>query len=86
MCEENGVGQSQVAERQRKRMCERWSVQEGRISVGERSGHSHCNGRKRNMIIMMFAVKRWMFPSDKLFITVFINEGHFKSYYKVADL
>ncbi len=59
MCEENGVGESQVAERQRKRMCERWSVQEGRISVGERSGHSHSNGRKRNMIIRMLAVKRW---------------------------
>ncbi len=84
MCEENGVGESQVAERQR--MCERWSVQEGRISVGERSGHSHCNGWKRNMIIRMFAVKRWTFPSDKLFITVFINEGHFRSDYKVADL
>ncbi len=49
MCEENGVGESQVAERQRKRMCERWSVQEGRISMGERSGHSHSNGRKRNI-------------------------------------
>ncbi len=32
MCEENGVGESQVAERQRKRMCERWSVQERRIA------------------------------------------------------
>jgi hypothetical protein len=32
MCKENGVGESQVAERQRKRMCERWSVQEKRIA------------------------------------------------------
>jgi hypothetical protein len=32
MCEENGVGQSQVAERQRKRMWERWTVQERRIA------------------------------------------------------
>ncbi len=86
MCEENGVGECQVMERQRKRMCKRWSVQEGRISVGERSGHSHSNGQKCNMIIRMFAVKRGTFPSDKLFITGFINKGHFKSDYKVADL
>ncbi len=32
MCEENGVGESQVTERQRKRMYERWSVQEKRIA------------------------------------------------------
>jgi len=44
------------------------------------------NGRKRNMIIRMFAVKKWMFRSDKLFVTVFVNEGHFRSDYKVADL
>ncbi len=31
MYKESGVGESQVAERQRKRMCERWSVQEKRI-------------------------------------------------------
>jgi hypothetical protein len=31
LCEENRVGESQVAERQRKRMCKRWSVQERRI-------------------------------------------------------
>jgi hypothetical protein len=55
-------------------------------SVSERSGHSHNNGRKCNMIIRMFAVKRWTFPSDKLFVTVFVNEGHFRSNYKVTDL
>ncbi len=54
--------------------------------MGERSGHSHSNGWKRNMIIRMFAVKRWTFPSDKLFVKVFVNEGHFRSDYKVADL
>jgi len=32
MCEENGVGESQIVERQRERMCERWSVQERRIA------------------------------------------------------
>jgi hypothetical protein len=32
MSEENGVGESQVAERQRKRMCKRWSVQERRVA------------------------------------------------------
>jgi hypothetical protein len=42
-------------------------------SMGERSGHSHSNGWKRNMIIRKFAVKRWTFPSDKLFVTVFDN-------------
>ncbi len=68
MCEENRVGESQVAERQKKRMCERWSVQKRRIAWG-----------KHNMIIRMFAVKRWAFPSDKLFVTVFANKGHFRS-------
>ncbi len=48
-------------------------------SVGERSGHSHSNRQKHNMIIRMFAVKRWTFPSDKLFITVFFNKGHLRS-------
>jgi hypothetical protein len=38
------------------------------------------------ILIRMLAVKRWTFPSDKLFITGFINEGHFRSDYKVADL
>ncbi len=85
MCEENGVGESQVAERQRKRMCERECAEE-KNSVGERSGHSHSNGQKRNMIIRMFVVKRWTFPSEKLFVTVFINKGHFRSDYKVADI
>jgi hypothetical protein len=55
-------------------------------TVGERSGHSHSNGRKSNMIIRMLAVKRWTFPSDKLFVTVFVAGGHFISDYKVADL
>ncbi len=32
MCEENGVAESQVAERQRKRLCEGWSVQKRRIA------------------------------------------------------
>ncbi len=59
---------------------------EEKDSVGERSGHSYNNGRKHNMIIRMFAVKMWTFPSDKLFVTVFVNEGHFRSNYKVADL
>jgi hypothetical protein len=54
--------------------------------VVERSGHSHNNGQECNMIIRMFAVKRWTFPSDKLFVAVFINEGHFRSDYKVTDL
>jgi len=40
-------------------------------SVGERSRHSHINGQKRNMIIRMFAVKRWMFESDKLQIVCY---------------
>ncbi len=48
-------------------------------SMGERSGHSHNNGQKHDMIIRMCAVKRWTFLSDKLFITVFFNEGHFRS-------
>ncbi len=48
MCEENGVGESQIAERQRKRMCERWSVQKRRITWVKRSGHSHSNRRKHN--------------------------------------
>ncbi len=59
---------------------------EAKDRVGERSGHSHSNGWKHNMIIRMFAVKRWTFPSDNLFVTVFVNEGHFRSDYKVADL
>ncbi len=59
---------------------------EAKNSMGERSRHSHSNEQKRNMMIRMFAVKRWMFPSDKLFVTVFINEEHFRSDYKVADL
>ncbi len=50
--------------------------------VGDRSGHSHSKRQKCNMIIRMFAVKRWTFPSDKLFITVFFNKGHFRSDYK----
>jgi hypothetical protein len=48
-------------------------------SIGERSGHSHSNRWKYDMIIRMFAVKRWTFPSDKLFITVFFKEGHLRS-------
>jgi hypothetical protein len=32
MCEENGVGENQIVVRQRKRMCERWSVQLRRIA------------------------------------------------------
>ncbi len=32
MCEENGMGESQIVERQRERMYERWSVQERRIA------------------------------------------------------
>jgi hypothetical protein len=44
---------------------------EDKDSVGERSGHSHSNGWKCNMIIRTFAVKRWTFLSDKLFVTVF---------------
>jgi hypothetical protein len=55
-------------------------------SMGERSGHSHNNEWKRDMIIRMFAVKRWTLASNKLFVRVFINEGHFRSNYKVADL
>jgi hypothetical protein len=55
-------------------------------SVGERSGHSQNNGQERNMIIRIFAVKRWTFPSDKLLVMVFLNEGHFRSDYKVTDL
>jgi hypothetical protein len=55
-------------------------------SVSERSRHSHNNGQKCNMIIRMFAVKRWTFTSEKLFGTVFVNEGHFRSDYKVADV
>ncbi len=35
MYKESGVGESQVAERQRKRMCERWSVQEKRRVWGK---------------------------------------------------
>jgi hypothetical protein len=31
MCEENRVGESQIVERQKEIMCERWSVQERRI-------------------------------------------------------
>jgi hypothetical protein len=55
-------------------------------SMGKRSGHFHNNGQKHNMIIKMFAVKRWTLPSNKLFVRVFINEGHFRSNYKVTDL
>ncbi len=55
-------------------------------SVSERSGHSHSNRRKSKMIIRMFAFKRWTFPSDKLFVTVFVDGGHFRSDYKVAHL
>jgi hypothetical protein len=32
MCEENRVGESQIVERQKERMCKRWSVQERRIA------------------------------------------------------
>jgi len=42
-------------------------VQERRTARGK---DSHSNGRKSNLIIRMFAFKRWIFPSDKLFVTV----------------
>ncbi len=38
MCEENGVGESQIVERQRERMCERWSVRERRIALVKDQG------------------------------------------------
>jgi hypothetical protein len=75
--------ESGETERERVREIERAGEKD---SVGEISGHSRNNRQKCNMIIRMFAVKRWTFLSNKLFVTVFFNEGHFRSDYKVADV
>ncbi len=61
-------------------------MQERRIAWVKDQDILTNNEQKWNMIIRIFAVKRWTFLSDKLFATVFINEGHFRSDYKVTDL